>query len=383
MTAVLYVGVHDVDYPRNRRIRQYLLEHGHSVSVVEKPRGGLAARLVGTLQALRASEQRHDVVVVSEFALTLVPLVWLVTRLRRQRLVVDGFVSLYETHVEDWSTFRPTSWRARLLRAADHVAYRCADLFLVDTDVRRQALVARHAGRTVVVTLPVGAPAWAEEQPPAPSDGVLRVLYYGNYIPLHGLDVVIDAVADAAARTELHLTLVGDGRGRAEVVADVAARGIADRCTFLGPVPEPELAAVIREHHVVLGVFGGSTKAGSVIANKVWQALACGRAVVTRESAALDEVRTAVGDQLVTTRPGSAGSLAEALVRVATGLEARGDAHVPVAAADPVAATAAVAVGAPAASSTSAALARYVDQRFTQLGTWLDAGGAARRSRTR
>lgn len=53
-----------------------------------------------------------------------------------------------------------------------------------------------------------------------------------------------------------------------------------------------------------------------MVANKVWQGLACGRVVVTQRSSALDDVAEAVGDQLVQVEPGRAGALADALVAV-------------------------------------------------------------------
>lgn len=366
--TVLYVGVHDPAYPRNRRIRQWLIERGHSVTVIDKPRGGALARLVGVGVAVARAGRRHDVVVVSEFALTLVPVVWALARLRRQRLVVDGFVSLHETHVEDWGTLAPTSVRARLLRAADRFAARRADLYLVDTELRGRAVAREHPG-TTVLSLPVGAPAWARGLPQADWDGALRVLYYGNYIPLHGLDLVVDAVADAAAHTDVRLTLIGAGGGRAAVRTHVEARGIADRCTFLEPVPEHELAEAMRGHHVVLGVFGTSTKAAGVIANKVWQALACDRTVLTRDSPALEEIQDVAGERLVRVEPGDAGALARAIGSAAAALDATTDLDATTAV-DPET------VGGP--DGISDALAAYVSGRFDRFGAWLDRGAVPR-----
>jgi hypothetical protein len=65
---------------------------------------------------------------------------------------------------------------------------------------------------------------------------------------------------------------------------------IGDTVRFLDPVPEDKLGAIIHDHDVVFGVFGSSVKARTVIANKVWQGLACGRVVITMSSPALDEL---------------------------------------------------------------------------------------------
>ena len=96
----------------------------------------------------------------------------------------------------------------------------------------------------------------------------------------------------------------------------------------------------------MLGVFGTSAKAGSVIANKVWQGLACGRVVVTRRSAALDEIAGLVGGQLVTVEPGSSAAIETALGSIDPGVAVRGD--------------------------PAARLQEYVDRRFADLGRSLE-----------
>jgi hypothetical protein len=66
-------------------------------------------------------------------------------------------------------------------------------------------------------------------------------------------------------------------------------------------MPEARLADHVRAADIVMGVFGSSDKAKSVIPNKVWQGLACGAIVVTQRSPALEEIEAIVGEQLVQT----------------------------------------------------------------------------------
>ncbi|MFM8409028.1 MAG: glycosyltransferase, partial [Alphaproteobacteria bacterium] len=51
-----------------------------------------------------------------------------------------------------------------------------------------------------------------------------------------------------------------------------------------------DLPARLRSADVVLGIFGGSQKARMVVPNKVWQAAAVGRAIVTADTPAIREV---------------------------------------------------------------------------------------------
>ncbi|WP_209559608.1 glycosyltransferase [Frigoribacterium sp. PvP032] len=315
---VLQYRVHDTSYPRNRRLREHLRAEGCEVTVLTASRGGpRALRLLRDVVRLARGCLRHDVVVLSELRLAHAPYVGVVGRLTRSTVVVDGFVGLHETEVGDWGRVRPGSLRASALRLQDELALRAAHVWLVDTDVRaRRAAASRAAVRTRVVALPVGAPDWAVAVPPRGPGETLHLLWYGNYIPLHGLDLVVEALALTVGRRDVHLTLVGDGGTRAATEHAVRERGLDGLCTFLGPVPESELAGLIASADVALGIFGSSEKARSVIANKVWQGLSCGRVVVTAETPALAEIAEAAGPLLVTTAPGSAASLADALCSV-------------------------------------------------------------------
>ncbi|WP_162238026.1 MULTISPECIES: glycosyltransferase [unclassified Rathayibacter] len=281
---------------------------------------GNARGLIGKIEKVRnllRGGMRSDVIVVAEFSLSYALVAKAIAVLTRCRLVVDGFVGLYETDIGDLEKASAVSPRARVLALLDWCAVVVADLYLIDTEVRAETIRRRHPSAKVL-SLPVGSPSWAVPQPGRKRNGedsLLRVLYYGNYIPLHGVDLVIDAIAKSELRGKVELTLIGDGRTRPEVERRVRAAGVQAACRFLEAVPAEKLPDHIRESDVVLGIFGDSLKARSVIANKVWQGLSCGRTVVTRASPALEEIADVVGDQLIQIGP-SSDELADELLRL-------------------------------------------------------------------
>ncbi|WP_160133005.1 glycosyltransferase [Microbacterium sp. SLBN-146] len=315
--TVFYFRVEDPGYPRNARIRGYLARRRWDVRVHRRAARTRRFRALRDARAAFRGARTADVVVVSEISIPFVPVAWLAARMFRTPLAVDGFVSKYETDVEDGGRHDPKSFGARYRAFIDRFAVRKPDVYFVDTRVRRAQILRRYPDAHVL-SLPVGAPAWARARAWKPvEDGMLRVLFYGSFLPLHGVPVIVRSLVFAPS---VRLTLVGteDHPGGTEDMRMLARElGVEERTRFLPTVPQEELADIIAAHDVVLGLFGGSAKAGSVIANKVWQGLACGRVVVTRESSALDELAPLAAGQLRTVPPGDSAALAASLEKIA------------------------------------------------------------------
>jgi glycosyltransferase involved in cell wall biosynthesis len=320
---VLYFAVEDFTYPRNVRIRNYLESRNAEIDVVVRAFGGSKKReYFSLLQAGIRHRRSYDLVVLSEFSSNAFPISWLTARLNGAVHVVDFFVGKYETLVEDRGSVSARSWKARLIRILDSAAIRSADIAFSDTAVRADAFQQLGGGRTSVLNLPVGAPSWTgDASPPMSRDAnsPLRVVYYGHYIPLHGVDTLVDALIIANKSHEVQATMIGDGTSKADLEAKVARAGLEGRIEFKGYQAPDDLMRYVSECDVVLGIFGTSTKAGSVIANKVWQGLYAERIVVTRNSEALAEIKDLVGSRLVQVDAGDPDAIAEALVRIASG----------------------------------------------------------------
>ncbi|WEG08163.1 glycosyltransferase [Microbacterium horticulturae] len=259
-----------------------------------------------------------DVIVLSELSNQYAVLGWIAARIGHSVYVVDGFVGLYETRVLDWQKYSVNSLRARVLRLLDKIAVVLSSYYLVDTNVRAEQIFDSGACRTSVIALPVGAPDWAvpDDSPGTLSARQVRLLQYGNYAPLHGVDTVIDALAQVrSAGIDAHLVLVGDGPLRGVMEERLRSCGLLRYCTLIDRVAETSLPSLIHASDITLGIFGVSTKASSVIANKVWQGLAAGRPVITRTSPALAEIREIAGAQLIEVPAQNPRALAEAIIQ--------------------------------------------------------------------
>lgn len=298
-TRILYLNVHDVTYPRNMAVRDDFSQRNCEVIVV--PRRDMPFFLLAWIGlVVRACKLRgpFHLVVLSEFSIQYALSAKIVSLRFRSTLVIDAFIGLYESLIEDWGWAHPKSIRARCIILLDKIAASLADVLLIDTLIRRDALAAHT--KTPVVALPVGAPHWAQPLPPdiTPKKQT-RVLYYGNYIPLHGLSYIIDNLGALRRKDNFEFVFIGEGSLRAGIEFQSERLGLNGKIVFRDAVPTGVLIEEIHAADVVLGVFGDSPKAASVLANKVWQGLASGRRVLTRSSDALSELSMVNSEQLI------------------------------------------------------------------------------------
>lgn len=270
----------------------------------------------GLARAYRALPP-HDVVVVPYLGQADVGLARRLTRKRRLPLVFDPYVSLQETVIDDRQLLRGHSVAARAVRMLDARSFCAADALLVDTGSHGE-LMASYIGKPIPpwCVVPVGAEGDVFVRAPLPPPAATAtVLFYGSMIPLHGIETIIRAAAALRAHSHIRFRIIGTGQEYPRARA-LAAREGADRVIeWEERVPYERLPEEIARATVCLGIFGTSRKARAVVPNKVYQAVAVGRPVITGDTPAMREWFTDGADCLLVP-PGDHASLAEAVARV-------------------------------------------------------------------
>lgn len=329
---VLYFGTYDPAFARNALLLAGLRAAGCTVVECRVPLWrdtadklqaaraggrGLAGRVAAAWRALIAGHRRagdYDVLLVGYAGQLDVLLAHALAGQRRRPVVLDAFLALSET-VEDRGLARRGGPRWRAAHLLDRLAARRADRVLVDTRVHADWL-ARTVGLSPerFAVVPMGA--WSRPPlPPAPDDR-FEVVYVGGYIPLHGLEHVLDSARALTDRPDVHFTLVGDGQEYAAIRRLAERLGLSNLRFAREWLPEEALVARwLAPAQVCLGVFGASPKAARVVPAKVLLALARGRAVVTRDSPAAREQLCAEEHALLCP-PANGEALAAALRRL-------------------------------------------------------------------
>lgn len=312
--GLLFFGGYDPAYPRNAIIRKGWGRRGFAVAECRVDmRLKVHLRYPALLWRYGRMRDSSRVIFVPDFRHKDVPLAWAIARCTRRPLVFDPLVSRYETRVLDREDVLPGSTQERHNRNLDLVSMKLADLVLADTHAHARFYSSEfRIPEAKIRVLPVGFDddLFAEAPPPA-AGKACSVLFYGTYLPLHGIDTIIEAAA-ALRDAPVSFTLVGGGQTFADVRA--RARGLPEgKVTFRAPVPPGELGGLIARSDIVLGIFGTTPKARLVIPNKLYQSLAVGRAVITGDTPAVRELFKS-GVHLVMVPPGDANALARAIV---------------------------------------------------------------------
>jgi glycosyltransferase involved in cell wall biosynthesis len=263
---------------------------------------------------------------------------WAFARLRRHKVVFDAFISLYDTLVSDRAMVAAGSIRARLVWGIEWLALRLADVILVDTDQHGDFFAGEFGiPRERFQTILVGAERefWdsrqAATEPPADINTDLpTILFYGQLIPLHGLDAILDAIG-RTRDDPFRWLLIGSGQDEPKLRRFLDEE-VAAKVRWLPWIDYGQLPSVIRAADVALGIFGTSDKAARVIPNKAFQIIAAGTPLITRESPAIQGLAKRYPNSIRAVPAGDGEALAEA-ARAALASSAEWRA-VPVSAAD-------------------------------------------------
>jgi glycosyltransferase involved in cell wall biosynthesis len=325
MRGVCLLGGHHRGYPRSAVIASGLRRLGVAVTeCIASPKRKAPRRYAELLRAYARARKDFDVIFVPEFRHKDVPLAWALSRLGGKTCVFDPLVSRFDTRVHDRGDAGEGGLQAWHNLNLDRLTMSLPDLALADTRAHADYFRAKLAAPDARVrVLPVGYDDEAfVPGAPAASDGRVRVLFYGSYLPLHGVDVIVDAAARLREEGDIRFELIGGGQTYEPVarrVRDAALRNVS----LESRVDAAALPARIARADICLGIFGTTPKALRVVPNKVYQCMGMNRAVITADTPAAREFFHDQRD-VALVPPGDGAALAARILTLARDARMRG-----------------------------------------------------------
>jgi glycosyltransferase involved in cell wall biosynthesis len=308
---VLFLSGREVSYMRNRVLLAALHMH-FDVTVFTADIPSTPGRVLAGLARCLVQRPEYDVCLAGFYGQ---PIALALALLQGKPIILDAYVSTFDTLCEDRGRFRPHSIGGRLAHWLDQRSCHLAACVLTDTQahagyfaetfgVSEAKLVPVYVGCDETIFYPRDE-ASAGHQP-------IEVFYYGAFLPLHGTEIIVQAASLLRDRPDIHFTIGGEGM-RLDAVQRMVTERALPNLDLVGWIPLETLPDYIARAHICLGGhFSDVPKAARVISTKTFQFLAMGKPTIVGDNPATQEI-LAHGKQVWAVPMGDPEALADAI----------------------------------------------------------------------
>ncbi len=330
---VCYFGTYHSSYPGNSVLIKGLRKNGVNVfechyAVGERYRNKAVALnnnlkrfiyLTGYIKAYLIllfrylfKTPEHKCVIIGYLGQIDIFLAKLLKAISKKPIIFNPMFSLYDTIVLDRKIYGIRSLPARIIRRLDMCACRFSDMIFIDAKEHVKIWTERigcHEGKFRL--LPFGADDEIFSPVRQKTKKSFNVLFYGTFMPSQGIPYIIRA-AKLLEDEKITFTIIGYGQVSDEVQRLAKELNIKN-IDFIKWVRFEKLPKYIQEADICLGMFGTSPKTRRCLANKVVQAIACAKPVITCDADAPKEFLTH-RENVIFCEPGNPQSLVEAIL---------------------------------------------------------------------
>jgi glycosyltransferase involved in cell wall biosynthesis len=211
----------------------------------------------------------------------------------RKKLIVDVFISSYDTLVEDRKLYPKNGVMATFLKIFDKMVIASANVALLDTYEHINYFKENISKKGNYHRVIMGSDKKRHKphiKHKTEENETFNIIYNGTYIPLHGVEFIISA-AKKLKDENIQFRLFGDGQVYPEMKEKVRSLGLKN-VKFVKEFTEQELLDAIGNSDIFLGVFGDTNKAKRVIPTKVFKGMALRKCIITGKCKAMEEIFT-------------------------------------------------------------------------------------------
>lgn len=289
---VLFITTKNLDYIRNVQEIELLKEHALSYDIIGSSHKSYPVRLICVcFHLLMTRVSQYDTVMIG-FAPQLVIPLWN-WKFKKSDVVIDFFISMYDTLCCDRKKIRADGFIGRLLHAADAYTLSKADVVICDTKAHGKYFCEEFkADREKLVTLYLQADSSIYyprviEKPEYLKDKFV-VLYFGSVLPLQGVDVVLAAMDLLKDKVSTHFFFIGPVSDKSLL----AMRPVSDNIEYINWLSQERLAEYIAMSDLCLaGHFCSSIqKAQRTIPGKAYIYQAMGKPMILGDNPANHEL---------------------------------------------------------------------------------------------
>lgn len=311
-----YFGTYNTESQRNRIIKKGLEKRGIKIVECRTNYTNIIRVYIELFFKSLLILKKVDLIIVGENGYVLMPLARFLGWIYRKRVVLDAFFPFFDSLVYDRKIIKPNSFRAKKLLFIDWLGCFLADLIITDTNSHKEFFITKFKipGKKIL-TIYVGAddsiffPREEEKE-----NQFFKVLFFGSYIPLHGVKYILEAAKLLEDYKDIKFYLIGKGQTYLDDL-EFASKLQLHNVEFIDSVDELVLPLEIVKYDVCLGIFGDTEKTKRVIPFKVFISISMRKPVITADTPAIREIFED-GENVRLCKVADAESLAEKIIEL-------------------------------------------------------------------
>lgn len=310
---VLFVTTKQLSYIRNNQELNLLVQNANSVLIAGSNNKSYIMRILSAyiLSIFYCMLKKIDVVFVGFAPQLMYPLFWLY-KLQKRPLVIDFFISLYDTFVCDRKKFSSNNLIAKFMHWLDCKTIQSVNFYITDTKAHKEYFVSEFSasndkGETLYLKANTDIYHKKDIQRPSYLKNKYLVLYFGSILPLQGVEIILKAIRKMRAYSDIHFIMIGP-------IDKKYNKPQTDNVTYFEWLNEEQLADYIEMADLCLAGHFSSTigKANRTIPGKVYIYKAMNKKVVFGDSSANRELFVENDENIFVAR-GDAKALAKCI----------------------------------------------------------------------
>jgi len=308
---VCYMAGREYEYVRTRTVVLALQAAGFDVKMSLPPNKRFR-HYPKILWKFLKMKRKCDVVIVGFYGALLMPVVRLFTS---KPVIFDIHSGTHETML-DWEKVKSKSIMAKFFYQVDKITMKMADCIILESKdhIRNWSKtygIPRNKFRHVFLAVDDNV-IYPKPQNKNNRDAFL-VHFHGEFAPFHGVEYILRA-AHLLKDKGIEFQIIGFGTTYEKDMKLVKELNLTN-CRFIRWVPYEKLADAMCRADVCLGFFGDRKRAYEVFTNKVVEAIAVKRPLVTMRNSPVQELLED-GESVVFVNPGDPTALADALLNL-------------------------------------------------------------------
>lgn len=216
-----------------------------------------------------------------------IPIAWVIAKIFSKKLIFDAFYSVYDAYVLDRQLVSRRSIGALRYLFYDKIGAILPDRIILDTkeniNFYKSIPKVKHKR---YYELPVSVdPSLFKFSYTKPRSKVFRIGFYGSFLPLHGIENIIEAMAYLKEKN-IKLTVLGYGQKLNEIKKIINQKKLQKIITLKDKMlPYKKLNSFYKSIDLFLaGPFGVTEKAGRVLPAKAVESLSIGLPTIVMET---------------------------------------------------------------------------------------------------